>query len=55
MSVADLELGQVTRCPDIGPDLAPVNPNGLSGPASAGRALPPMTPHSLTAESLERR
>lgn len=43
MSVADLEPGQVTCCPDIVPDLAPMNPNGLARPASAsaGRTYPP--------------
>jgi hypothetical protein len=41
MSVADLEPGQVTCCPDIVPDLAPMNPNGLARSASAGRAYPP--------------
>ncbi len=43
MSVADLEPGQVTCYPDSVPDLAPMNPNGLAGSASAsaGRTLPP--------------
>ena len=40
MSVADLEPGQVTCRPDIVPVLAPMNPNGLARPASAGRAYP---------------
>ena len=30
MSLTDLEQGQVTCCPDIVPDLAPMNPNGLA-------------------------
>jgi hypothetical protein len=41
MSDTYLEPGQVTCCPDIVPDLAPVDPDGLAGPASAGRAYPP--------------
>ena len=47
MSVIDLEPGQVTCRPDIAPDLAPMNPNGLAGPVSARRAYPPNVPAVL--------
>jgi sigma-B regulation protein RsbU (phosphoserine phosphatase) len=41
MSGADRESGQVTCCSDILPDAALRHPDGLAGPASAGRSNEP--------------